>query len=111
MRAGIATILLLLAMPPAALAVPEPAEPDLPVPPIPPAVVPGDTAAPVPNIDAGPPVPLTESGTTVQPSLNEGLRQYPGGDPVPGTLYRSEEQQRRLFIPSPGVKLVVPLEK
>jgi hypothetical protein len=102
---------LLLGGAPAAYAVPVVTEPDLPVPPIPPEFPPGDTAAPVPDIDVSPPAPLTENGLSVHPTLNQGMREYPGGDPVPGTLYRSDQVQRRQFIPNPGIKLVVPLEK
>jgi hypothetical protein len=105
---------------PAGLAVPathpgtrQAAEPeaDLPLPPVPPSDLPADVAAPVPNVDlSAPPGPRRE-GTEVRPTLNQALPSYPGADPIPGTLYRSDLEQRRQFIPSPGVRVTVPLEK
>jgi hypothetical protein len=86
-------------------------EESLPIPPVPPVHPPADIAAPVPNADLYAPANATEDGVTLKPTLNERAPALPGGDPVPGTLYRSEEEQRRQYIPSPGFRLVVPLEK
>ena len=99
------------ALPPAAGAAPRPQEQMLPVPPIPPAHPPTDVPAPVPNEDIHAPPPLISTGPTVKATLNAQPPTLPGGDPVPGTLYRSQEEQRRQFIPNPGVMLIVPLEK
>ncbi len=86
-------------------------EEDLPIPPLPPDHPPADVAAPVPNADLqAPPAPVSD-GVAVRPTLNAGAPTLPGGDPVPGTLYRSEEEQKRQFIPNPGIQLVVPLQK
>lgn len=84
--------------------------PSLPVPPIPPAHPPRDVAAPVPNANMQEPTAPTPAGPQWKPTLNERAPTLPGGDPVPGSLYRSEQEQRRQFIPNPGIRLVVPLQ-
>lgn len=84
--------------------------PSLPVPPIPPAHPPRDVAAPVPNANMLEPTAPTPEGPQWKPTLNERAPSLPGGDPVPGSLYRSEQEQRRQFIPNPGIRLVVPLQ-
>ncbi len=104
----------LAAFPPAARAAraaTETPEESLPIPPIPPENPPNDVAAPVPNVDISAPAAPTQDGVTVRPSLNTRAPTLPGGDPVPGTVYRSDQEQKRQFIPNPGIQLVVPLEK
>jgi hypothetical protein len=86
-------------------------EEPLPVPPIPPADPPSDVAAPVPDTTLEAPGVTTEQGLAVKPTLNANPPKLPGGDPVPGTLYRLDQEQKRQFIPSPGLELVVPLQK
>jgi hypothetical protein len=107
---------LLLAFPvalavPAAHAAPAAPAEQLPEPPIPPYERPADTDAPVPNKDVSAPRPRLEEGTTIKPTLDSRPPTLPGGDPVPGTLYRSDQEQRHQFIPNPGVQLVVPIQK
>jgi hypothetical protein len=89
---------------------PPPAE-QLPEPPIPPDEPPADTDAPVPNKDVSAPSPRLQEGATLKPTLDSRPPTLPGGDPVPGTLYRSDQEQRRQFIPNPGILLVVPIQK
>jgi hypothetical protein len=103
----------MLAALPASAARPAPPAPEeaLPIPPIPPDDAPTDQPAPVPNANLQPPPPPLREGPELRPTLNAGAPTLPGGDPVPGTLYRSEEEQRRQFIPNPGIQLVVPLQK
>ncbi len=86
-------------------------EETLPIPPIPPDNPPDDAVAPVPNVDIRAPAAPTQDGVTVRPSLNAHSPTLPGGDPVPGTVYRSDQEQKRQFVPNPGIQLVVPLEK
>jgi hypothetical protein len=86
-------------------------EESLPIPPIPPENPPDDVAAPVPNVDIYAPKAPTQDGVIVRPSLNARAPTLPGGDPVPGTVYRSDQEQKRQFIPNPGIQLVLPLEK
>jgi hypothetical protein len=86
-------------------------EQELPEPPIPPAHPPSDTAAPVPDVDLYAPQDAPQEGPALKPNLHEHSPTLPGGDPVPGTLYRSDQEQRRALIPSPGIDLVVPLQK
>jgi hypothetical protein len=111
---------LLLAIPaavaaPAAYAAPRPAlappAEQLPEPPIPPVDPPSDTDAPMPNQDLSAPRARLDEGPSIKPTLDSRPPTLPGGDPVPGTLYRSDQEQRRQFIPNPGVVLVVPLQK
>ncbi len=99
------------ALPAAARPIAPEAQPALPLPPIPPANPPSDVAAPVPDRDILAPVPQSDGGVSVRATLDAHAPTLPGGDPVPGTLYRSEEEQRRQFIPNPGVIVTVPLEK
>ncbi len=91
---------------------PPAAEPEeLPVPPVPPENPPDDVAAPVPNADLSAPTPETNAGTRLRATLNERRPDLPGGDPIPGTVYRYDQEQKRQFIPNPGIQLVVPLQK
>jgi len=101
----------LLTAPGPARAAPPPTAEELPVPPIPPDDPPSSVAAPVPNDDLFAPVPQAASGPSVRATLNERAPELPGGDPVPGTTYRYDQEQKRQFIPSPGIQLVVPLQK
>jgi hypothetical protein len=100
-----------MAMPAQARPAPAPAEEELPVPPMPPDEPPADVAAPVPNADLSAPTPEGTTGPSLRATLNERPLNLPGGDPVPGTVYRSDQEQKHQFIPNPGVQLVVPLEK
>jgi hypothetical protein len=104
------TVLMLAAAQPASAAVAPPEE-SLPVPPIPPDHPPVDVPAPVPNVNLAAPRAPTDDSVAVRPTLNEHAPTLPGGDPVPGTLYRSELEQKRQFIPNPGVELIVPFQK
>jgi hypothetical protein len=102
----------LITMPGAGHAAPPAAEQeDLPVPPVPPEHPPDDVAAPVPNADLTAPVPQASAGPSLRPTLNERPPDLPGGDPIPGTVYRYDQEQKRQFIPNPGIQLVVPLQK
>jgi hypothetical protein len=101
---------IMLATLPASAAPAAPVE-ELPVPPIPPDDAPTDLPAPVPDATVQAPNAPVQEGPTLRPTLNAHAPTLPGGDPVPGTLYRSEEEQRRQFIPNPGIQLVVPLQK
>jgi hypothetical protein len=94
-----------------ASAAPATAQEELPVPPIPPDQPPGDVAAPVPNADLYAPTPETQSGPSVRATLNDRPPDLPGADPIPGTVYRYDQQQKRQFIPNPGIELVLPLQK
>ena len=87
------------------------ADPELPLPPTPPTDAPVSTEAPVPNRDLAAPPDRGGAGPTLVPTLDARPPVLPGGDPVPGTQYRSDLQQRRQFIPKPGIRLVVPLDK
>jgi hypothetical protein len=100
-----------MAIPAQARPAPAPAEEELPVPPIPPEEPPSDVAAPVPNVNLSAPTPEGTTGPSVRATLNERPLDLPGGDPVPGTVYRYDQEQKRQFIPNPGVQLVLPLEK
>ena len=86
-------------------------EENLPIPPIPPDDPPQDIAAPVPDIDASGPRPAEQQGAALKPVLDSRPAPLPGGDPVPGTLYRADQEQKRQFIPNPGIRLVVPIQK
>jgi hypothetical protein len=99
------------AVPPPGRGEPAPPEEELPVPPIPPDSPPDDVAAPVPNVDLYAPTGPVQEGTTVRGTLNERSPTLPGGDPIPGTLYRYDQEQKRQYIPNPGIQLVVPLQK
>ncbi len=90
---------------------PPAAEENLPIPPIPPDDAPTDQPAPVPNANLQAPAASSQDGVALRPTLNARAPTLPGGDPIPGTLYRAEEEQRRQFIPSPVIQLVVPLQK
>jgi len=68
-------------------------------------------AAPVPNADLSAPAAPDSSSPSLRATLNERPLDLPGGDPVPGTVYRYDQEQKRQFIPNPGIRLVVPLEK
>ncbi len=100
-----------MAIPAQARPAPAPLEEDLPLPPTPPDEPPTDEGAPVPNADLSAPTPETKTGPSVRATLNERPLNLPGGDPVPGTAYRYDQEQKRQFIPNPGVQLVLPLEK
>jgi hypothetical protein len=100
-----------MAIPAQGRAPPAPAQEELPVPPMPPDEPPDDVVAPVPNADLSAPPPESKTGPSVRATLNERPLNLPGGDPVPGTTYRYDQEQKRQFIPNPGVQLVVPLEK
>ncbi len=106
---ALALPIMLAALP--ARAAPPAVEESLPIPPIPPDDAPTDLPAPVPNANLQAPAAHEQPGVVLRPTLNAGAPVLPGGDPVPGTLYRSEEEQRRQFIPNPGIQLVVPLQK
>jgi len=86
-------------------------EPDLPLPPIPPEARPAGALAPVPDRSLSAPTPGDQPGLALKPTLNANPPALPGGDPVPGSLYQLEQSQRRQFIPSPGLRLSVPLGK
>jgi hypothetical protein len=108
--------LLVLAIPlaltaPSGQAAPAPPAEDLPEPPIPPDNPPDEAPAPVPNVDAFGPRAPEQEGPVLKPVLDSRPRPLPGADPVPGTLYRSDQEQRRQFIPNPGIRLVVPIQK
>ncbi|MBS0559153.1 MAG: hypothetical protein JSR21_03765 [Proteobacteria bacterium] len=109
-RGGARALLTALPMLGLLAAAPEPG-PDLPAPPIPPDAPPAGALAPVPDRNLSPPSAAGEPGVTVRPTLNANPQQLPGGDPVPGSLYQLEQSQRRQFIPSPGLRLSVPLGK
>jgi hypothetical protein len=94
-----------------ASATPTAPEESLPLPPIPPDDAPTDLPAPVPNANLQAPSAPVEGGPELRPTLNAHSPTLPGGDPVPGTLYRSDQEQRHQFIPNPGIQLVVPLQK
>ncbi len=100
-----------MAFPSPGRAAPPPAQEELPIPPIPPDEPPSDITAPVPNADLSAPVPRTETGPSVRATLNERPPELPGGDPIPGTSYRYDQEQKRQFIPNPGIQLVLPLQK
>jgi hypothetical protein len=100
----------MLATLPARAAPPPPPE-ELPVPPIPPDQPPADLPAPVPDATLAAPVPPAGTGPSLRATLNERPPALPGGDPIPGTVYRYDQEQRHQFIPNPGIQLVVPLEK
>jgi len=104
----------MIAVPPATRAAPpqvEQLEENLPVPPIPPDSPPIDVPAPVPDTNLQAPTTPAEEGPVLKPVLNARAPTLPGGDPVPGTLYRSDQEQKRQFIPNPGIQLIVPLQK
>jgi hypothetical protein len=86
-------------------------EENLPLPPIPPVNPPLDVPAPVPDLNLHAPADPVQEGPVLKPTLTEQAPTLPRGDPVPGTVYRSDQEQRRQFIPKPGIQLVVPLEK
>jgi hypothetical protein len=82
--------------------------PNLPVPPIPPANPPRYLAAPVPNVDARAPSPVSQEGAQLSPYLFRYNNYDPSVGYTPGSRVQTSDDRK--ILPVPGFTLRVPIQ-